>query len=696
MQPVARVEIVRETYFGTTVEDPYRWMEDSASPEARAWLDAQAEHTRAVLDARPDRAALLARIQALSNAGPNFGDFQVAAGAVFYQRRDPSDNLPRLVVRESGSTDERTLLDPNHLSGESPVAINWYAPSWDARYVAYGISPGGSEDSTLRVLDAASGETLDLEIPHVIYGGVNWLPEGGAFVYNQSPEPGGSAAASRYIDSRILLHRLGGDPANDVAVLGRGVHPGMALEPIDIPFLTIVPESPWMVAAIHHGDLREITLYAAPRAALSDPATCPWIKVVDVEDAVTGYELAGETLYLLSHKGAPRFQVLAVPLAHPDLARAEVLVPESAAVIQGLHVASDYLLTLDLDAGLGRVRRVRRSGGLAGGLAGGAEALALPIDGSIIGFAGDSETTEFYLQLTAWTVSARIYRGDAATGGIEDTGWQLPSPVDFSDVEAHEVEAPARDGTMIPLSIIHRKGLALDGSHPTLVTGYGSYGLTFPSAFMPSRLAWYERGGVLAVAHLRGGGERGKEWHEAGRLLNKERTITDLIDCAEYLIFKGYTAVRRVAGQGGSAGGIPSGGALVRRPDLWGAMIMNVPVTNAMRSETTENGPPNVPEFGSVNTEDGFRALQIIDSYLRVRDGVPYPAVMVTTGVNDPRVEAWMAMKMAARLQAATSSDKPVLLRVDYHGGHGIGSGRSQIEEELADEMAFLFWQLGG
>jgi prolyl oligopeptidase len=664
-------------------------MEDSGSPEARAWLDAQAAHTRAVLDALPGRAGLLARIQALSNAGPNLGDFQAAGGAVFYQRRDPGANLPRLVMRTGADAEERTLLDPNHLGGESPVAINWYAPSWDARYVAYGISPGGSEDSTLHLLEVASGKTLDLEIPHVIYGAVNWLPDNQSFVYNRSPEPGGSAAASRFIDSRIYLHQLGTDPAGDVPVLGRGVHPGMALESIDIPSLTIVPDSRWMIALINHGDLREITLHVAPRATLDDPRSCPWIKVADVEDAVTQYVLAGDTLYLLSHKDAPRFQVLAVPLERPDLASATLLVPEGPAVIQGIHVGGDYLLTLDLDGGIGRIRRVRRDGGTV-------ESVPLPFDGSIIGFAGEPESTAIYAQLTSWTVSARVYRGDAATGAMADTGWQPPSPVDFSGVEAHEVEAPARDGTLIPLSIIHRKGLALDGSHPTLVTGYGSYGLTIPPAFIPSRLAWYERGGVFAVAHLRGGGERGKEWHEAGRLLNKERTITDLIDCAEYLIFKGYTAVRRVAGQGGSAGGIPSGGALVRRPDLWGAMIMNVPVTNAMRSETTENGPPNVPEFGSVTTEDGFRGLQIIDSYQRVRDGVPYPAVMVTTGVNDPRVEAWMAMKMAARLQAATSSDKPVLLRVDYHGGHGIGSGRSQIDEQLADEMAFLLWQLGG
>jgi prolyl oligopeptidase len=404
-------------------------------------------------------------------------------------------------------------------------------------------------------------------------------------------------------------------------------------------------------------------------------------------DGVTGFAVDGETLYLLTHRDAPRYQVVAVALPQPDLAHAAVVVPEGPAVIEAILVAGDYLLTRDMDAGITRMRRVRRAGGVS-------ESVPLPVAGNMTEWAHEPGSPEVLLHLTSWTTSPRVYRYHADQGRLEDTGWRPPSPVDFSGMEAHEVEAPAPDGTLIPLSIIHRAGLTLDGSNPTLLTGYGSYGLSLRPAFSPQMLAWYERGGVYAVAHLRGGGERGDAWHQSGRMLHKERTIGDFIAAAEYLIAQGYTRPDRLAGEGTSAGGIPSGGALVRRPDLWAAMVMRVAVTNALRFEQTENGPPNVMELGSVTTEDGFRGLLIIDSYLRVRDGVPYPAVLLTTGANDPRVVVWMATKMAARLQGATSSGKPVLLRVEFQGGHGFGSTKRQVDEELAEKLAFLFWQL--
>ncbi len=686
--PVARVEVVRETHFGTTVEDPYRWMERWQSEEAQSWLKAQASHAREVLTALPERDALLARITELGDASPALWSFRVAGGRTFYLRRDPGENLGKLVVRTAPDAAERVLLDPNTLGGDVHSAIDWYAPSWDGKHVAYGVSPGGSEDSTLRVIEVDTGATPGLAIPHTTYGGVNWLPDSQAFVYNRSPDPDAPGTTSRYVDSRMYLHRLGTDAREDVALLGRGVHPGVPMEPVDIPFIILRRDSPWMIGIVMHGDQRELTLYAAPRGGLADPASCPWTKIADVEDAVTGLELAGDTVYLLSHRDAPRYRVLALDLPHAPGTHPREVVPEGRAVIQDVTVAGDTLLTLDLDGGISRLRRVARGGGEP-------EQVPLPFEGSIVEWTGDPDSTQVLLQLTSWTVSPRVYRYDATTGALADTGWRAPSPIDFSQVEAHEVFAPARDGTPIPLSIVHRKGLKLDGSNPTLLTGYGSYGITIPPAFRPEMLAWYERGGVWAIAHMRGGGEYGNAWHQAGRKLNKENTIADFIACAEYLIAQGYTRADRLAGQGGSAGGIPSGGALVRRPDLWAAMVMNVPLTNALRFEWTENGPPNVLELGSSTTEEGFRGLLIIDSYLRVRDGVAYPAVLLTTGANDPRVEVWMAMKMAARLQAATSSGKPVLLRVEFQGGHGIGSTRRQLDVERAETLAFLLWQFG-
>jgi prolyl oligopeptidase len=486
---------------------------------------------------------------------------------------------------------------------------------------------------------------------------------------------------------------LGDDPEHDGVVFARGLNERVDMQPVDRPFILVPINSPWMIGIISHsalgiGEWSDCTFYVAPRAALSNPATCPWTKIAAVEDGVRNFAISGDTLYLVTHRAAPRYQVVAVSLPHGDLAHSEVVVPASQAVIEDICVAGDYLLTRDLHGGIGRLRRVALAGGEP-------EEVALPVNGTILDWANEPESADVVLYLTSWTSSPRAYHYNTKSGSLEDTGWVPPSPVDFSDVAAYEVHAPAKDGTLIPLTIIHKQGLQRDGNNPTLLTGYGSYGISIPTFFRPEMLAWYERGGVWAIAHVRGGGEYGREWHEAGRKLNKENTITDFIACAEYLIAQKYTRPERLAGEGGSAGGIPSGGALVRRPDLWAAMVMLVAVTNALRSEVGENGPINVPEFGSVTTEEGFRSLQIVDSYTKIQDGVAYPAVLLTAGLNDPRVDVWQAMKMAARLQAATTSGKPVLLRVEEQGGHGMGATKRQQDVELADELAFILHQFG-
>ncbi len=687
-QPVARIDMVRDTYFGTTIEDPYRWMENWKGEEFQAWVKEQAAYTRAYLDALPGRDTLLAQLIALSNAGSVLSYFQIMGERVFYLRRDPGKNMAKLVVRLPGEQ-EKTLFDPNVIEGEAQTAIDWYFPSWDGRYVAYGISQGGSESSVLHVLEVDSGAILDLAIPHTEFTHVSWLEDNRSFAYHRFPErPAGTPETERFRDGCTYLHRLGEDPASDQPVFGANLSVGVEVGRDDYPFLMISPLSDWMIGLVVHGDLEEQSIYAAPRSALADPATTPWKKICDIEDEVASYDLTGDTIYLRTHKNAPRYKVIATSLQQPDVAHAAVIVPESEAVIEAIKVAGDYLLLDDLDGGIGRLRRVKCDGGEP-------EALPMPLEGSITEWTNAPGSAEVLVEMASWVISPRLYRCDVNNGTLEDTGIYPPSPLDFSDIETHEVHYPARDGTLIPLSIIHRKGLKLDGTNPTLLEGYGSYGINMTPFFRPRMKAWYDLGGVWAVAHIRGGGEYGKAWHLAGKGLNKGNTITDFIDAAEYLIAQKYTSTRRLAGEGGSAGGITTGGALVRRPDLWAVMVMNVPVANALRFEFTENGPPNVPEFGSVSTEEGFRGLQIMDAYTQVRDGVAYPAVLITAGANDPRVVIWQAAKMAARLQAATSSGKPILLRVEFQGGHGMGSTQQQFNEEYADTFAFLGQQMG-
>jgi len=686
--PKAPVKEVVETYFGQKVVDPYRWMEETKSSEMVGWMKAQNDYTRAVLEKIPARPELAQRIKTLDNAGTSVSAVTWAQGRYFYFKTEPGSDNRKLYVREGLEGNERLLLDPEKLSTkEKHYSIDYFVPSLDGRYVAAGVSVGGSENSVLEIIEASSGRELSDRIDRAQFGAASWRKDGKSFFYNRlaklTPQ---SAPTDRYLKSKVFLHTLGSDPDKDPAIFGFELSKSVSMTPEDIPFVAYSPASPWVVGVIAHGVQNERTLYAARIDAVRGAAT-PWRKVADVDDAVTNLDLRGDTAYFVTHKNAPRFQVVTLDLSHPEKKPA-VLVPVSQVVVTSLGVAKDALYVQDLDGGLGRLRRVPFDGGKV-------ENVALPFEGAISALGTDPRRDGALLQMTSWIKSPLWYEYDPKTGKAADTKLALPSPVDFSGIESAEVKAKSADGTMVPLSIVHKKDIVLDGSHPTWLEGYGAYGITLDPAFSPTRLAWLERGGVFAVAHVRGGGEFGEDWHRGGMLATKQHTIDDFIACAQYLIEKKYTSPAHLAGEGTSAGGITIGGGITQRPDLFGAALIRVGDSNALRSELMESGPANVPEFGTVKTEEGFKALSAMDAYQHVKDSTPYPAVLLTTGANDPRVAPWQAGKMTARLQASTSSAKPILLRVDYDAGHGLGSTKTQRDEELADEEAFLFWQLG-
>ncbi len=366
------------------------------------------------------------------------------------------------------------------------------------------------------------------------------------------------------------------------------------------------------------------------------------------------------------------------------------MVPPGEAVFRNVTAAPDALYVQELDGGIGRLLRIPYGGGSP-------ELVSLPVEGTLDLFGGDPRLPGFLLALTSWTKAYGVYLYDPNSKRVTDTRLQPKGPFDDPpDVEAAEVKVRSYDGTMVPLSIVFKRGLKLDGSHPTLLSGYGAYAITFPQYFDPANLAWLERGGVMAVAHVRGGGEYGEEWHQGAMNEKKPNTWRDFIACAEYLVEHGYTSPARLAGEAGSAGGILIGRAFTERPDLLAAALDIVGLSDMIRDMFSPDGPLNVPEYGSLKTPDGFKNLYEISAYYHVKDGTHYPAVMLTTGMNDPRVVSWEPGKMAARLQAATAGGKPVLLRVDYQGGHGgIGGTRTQIEEATADEWSFLLWQFG-
>jgi prolyl oligopeptidase len=411
---------------------------------------------------------------------------------------------------------------------------------------------------------------------------------------------------------------------------------------------------------------------------------------------VTSLAYAHGALYLLTHRNAPRFRVLRVPVEGFDLARAQVVVPASQRVVTGLAAAADALYVELRD---GNVKRLFRRGWTADA------ALAevpLPVRGSFAleGFEGgngaaDPRLPGVVIGLESWTRARRIV-AVGADGRVRDTGLQPGGPNDApADIAATEVLVKSHDGALVPMSILHRKGVKLDGRNPTLLYGYASYGHTEEPRFVPSRRAWLDAGGVFAVANPRGSGVFGNAWYRGGFQQSKPNTWRDFIACAEWLVAQQWTAPDRLAILGGSAGGILVGRAMTERPDLFAAVVPAVGALDTVRGEVGPNGPPNIPEFGTVANEAGFRALLAMSTYHHIQDGVRYPAVLLTHGVNDPRVEVWHSSKAAARLLAASTSGKPVLLRLDYQGGHGIGSTKAQALGERADVYAFLLWQLG-
>ena len=690
--PVAPVENVTNSYFGTVVVDPYRYMEDLSASNTVAWLKAQNDYTHLQLDRIPGRASLLARIQELDNAvAARVGDIRrMPAGRYFYLKRLPQDNTFKLYVRKGLTGTETLLFDPETFAKAAgkPFAINYYQPSLDGGYVACGLSAAGSEDAVIHLLETTTGREVDRPIDRAQFGGVNWRPDGKSFFYNrlQKMEPG-MPETERYQKSRVYLHVIGADADREPPVFGYVVSPLVKMDPADDPFINTIPGSKYALGWIEHGTREDLTIYAAPLASIGKPNT-PWQKICDVDDGVTDSAVRGKEIFLLTHKDAPRFKIIATSLTAPDLASARTVVPAGNAVITALTAARDALYVQLREGSVGRLLRVPFRGQT--------EQVHLPFDGSVGIVAVDPRLTGVWLELGTWTKAGQIYAYDWETKEITNTGLQPLGRFDMPDnLESVEVKARSYDGEMVPLSITYRRGLKLDGSNPTLLRGYGAYGISIDPGFSPVLLAWCEQGGVYAVAHVRGGGECGEDWYKGGYKQTKPNTWKDFIACAEYLVQNKYTSPDRLAGSGGSAGGILIGRAITERPDFFCAAIIQVGCLDTLRLETTPNGVPNIPEFGSVKTVDGFKVLYEMSAYARVQSGTNYPAVMLATGINDPRVEPWQSAKMAARLQAATTSGKPILLRVDYQAGHGVGSTKKQGEELTADVWSFLLWQFG-
>ncbi|HEY0767727.1 MAG TPA: prolyl oligopeptidase family serine peptidase [Steroidobacteraceae bacterium] len=680
--PVARVAVVKDTYFGETVSDPYRWMENDKDPDWLPFLKAQNEHTRAVLNTIPGRGPLLKRIQQLSGDAAATRLVRRAGGKLFIQQRPVGADNFKLFVQENGVG--RVLIDPTTLSGPtSHLSLDWWQPSPDGAHIVYGLSKDGSEDSILHILGVADGRDLPERIANTESANPQWLDDGSGFFYNQLT--GAVDTPERYLDSQARFHKLGADPESDPILMKRGLDTQVQYQRIQMPAIETFHGSRWALLVLQ--DVRsETRLFIAP---VADAAAnrAHWVPVAGFEDEITGAEIEGDTLYLLANKEHPRGRILKTSVTAPAVASATEVVPEGEVVIAGLQRARDGLYLDMMDGGISRLRRLTRDGRVA--------EIALPFEGTLRALTCNATEDGALFALTGWLTPEDIWSADPQ-GRVAATGLTPRPPVDVSGYEAKRFFATARDGTRIPYTLIFRKGMKLDGNTPAWISAYGSYGISaYTPAFAGRTLALIDAGFIVGYANVRGGGEYGRDWHKAGQLANKPNTWRDLIDVCEELCAKKYTAKSRLAIGGRSAGGITVGRALTERPDLFAAVIDGVGWSNPLRYVAEQNGYGEEPEWGAISEEAGYRALKGIDSYQAVKDGVAYPAVLLTTGVTDPRVGPFHVTKMTARLQAATASGKPILLRVDFDAGHGVGSTRAQQDREAADTYAFLLWQTG-
>lgn len=681
--PVARVAPVTDTYFGEAIVDRYRWMENDKDPDWLPFLKQQNAHTRAILDTLPKRDQLLKRIQQLSGDIAAPARVQLAGARLFYQQRPAGSNNFKLFVREGGK--DRVLVDPTKLDTKtSHISLDWWQPSPDGSKLAYGLSKDGSEDSVLQIMDVRSGAVLKERIANTEGAEPSWLADSSGFFYNQLI--GKVATPERYLDAQARFHKVGTDAAKDPILMKRGLDKNVQYEKIQSPYILVTPHSE--TALLMLADVRkERRLFTAP---LKDAqrGKAQWKEVAGFADEVIGVDLHGDDLYLLSTKDHPRGHVLKTSARAPSLASAQEVVKESALVLQGLARAKDGLYVRAIDGGLGRLQRLGNDGKVID--------ITLPFDGTLASVEADAGVPGALVILSGWLQPTGIW-SVSEDGKLADTGITPKPNIDVSAYTTERRFATAKDGTQIPYSVIYKKGLKLDGKNPAFISAYGSYGTAaYTPAFAGRTLALVDQGAVVGYASVRGGGEFGREWHRAGQLENKPNTWRDLIAVCEDLQAKGYTSPAYQTIGGRSAGGITMGRALEERPDLFAAVISGVGWHNPLRYVAEQNGYGEEPEWGAIADAAGFKALKSIDSYQQVVDGTKYPAVLLTTGVTDPRVAPFHPAKMAARLQAATASGKPVLLRVDFDAGHGMGSTRAQQDAEAADTYAFILSQTVG
>jgi prolyl oligopeptidase len=673
LYPPTRVEVVVDPLHGEAIADPYRWLENGDSEETRAWTEAQNRFTQDYLERVPARGAIRGRLEQLLAIGALSAPIP-ARGRYFYQRRDGAQNQPVLYVRDGVDGADRVLLDPNALDPAGTTALDWLFPSDDGRLLACGLSEGGSEQSVLHVLDVGSGALHPERIEGTRACDLAWLPDGSGFYYTRYPRPGQVPPGEEQYHRAVYFHRLGTDPAHDPLTFQPSAKehwPGVGLS----------PDGRWLLVSVAR-TFDQADLYLEDREG-----TAGLVPVVrDLPHQFEG-EIAHDTLYIRTNLTGATYGLYAADPRDPGREHwRELVVPRPDAVLDGVLVTRRRLALSYLERASSRLRLADHDGG-------GMRELELPAIGSVFGWGAEPDGDELFYGFSSYTVPPSVYRVDLASDSA--SLWRrVEADIEPERFEVKQLAYPSRDGTAITMFLVRARGIGA-GPHPAYLTGYGGFNISMTPAFSRSLLLWLERGGILAVPNLRGGGEYGEEWHQAGMLGHKQNTFDDFIAAAEYLIRERHTAPDRLAIAGGSNGGLLMGAVLTQRPELFRAVVIQVPLLDMLRYHRFLIARLWIPEYGSPDDPEQFHWLRAYSPYHQVRDGTPYPAVLLATAESDTRVDPMHARKMTARLQAASASAHPVLLRLESRAGHGAGKPVSKVLDELVDSWSFVIHELG-
>lgn len=680
-QLVAEKKQVSDYYHGVEVTEDYRWLEDFSNPSVKKWSNDQNSRTRNILDNIPEREPIKKRVDELiGGMSSDYYYLTYKNHILFALKSQPPKEQPLLITFTSADDPgtENVIVDVNKINPEGTTSIDFYVPSHDGRFVAVSLSEKGSEIGTVFIFEVVSGNRLRDVIPRVngptAGGDVAWSIDGSGFYYTRYPREGKRPKEDMSFFQQVYYHKLGTPTEEDKYSIGEEFPRIAEIE------LESSEDGQYFLATVANGDGGEYCHYLLDQ-------TGKWTQITHFEDMIPTVTFGPDnSIYMLSRNNAPRGKIIHLEPGETDLAKSKTLIEESDVVIKYFLPTQNFIYLVYLDGGPTQLRVVSLEGAQQKGIP------FKPI-ASVRGLLSLG-TDEILFRGSTYTDPPAWYRFDPSTWETSETSFFMTSPADFRDTEVVREFAISEDGTKVPLNIIRRKGIKLDGQNPTILYGYGGYGISLSPGFDAGRRLWLDQGGVYVIANLRGGGEYGEEWHKAGNLANKQNVFDDFIACARYLIENNYTNPSKLVIRGGSNGGLLMGAAFTQHPELFRAVVSSVGIYDMLRVELDPNGVFNTTEFGTVKNPEHFKALYAYSPYHNVRDGTAYPSILFLTGKHDGRVNPAHSRKMTARLQAATSSDNPILLRTSSSTGHGRGTGLSKRIERESDVYAFIFNQL--